>query len=160
MKNRNVGFLIVGIALIIGIIILIFNLALNKIATLSCTMGPACPMYQTISTQTYISLSIAVLVLIIGLFLIFSKEEEKIVFKKIKINSEGKRKPPDYSKLDREEKPLVKLLEESQGTMFQSDLVDKSGFSKVKVSRILDRLEAKQMISRIRRGMTNIVVLR
>ncbi len=160
MKNKNVGFLIVGIAAVIGVIILIFNLALKKIAGLSCTMGPSCPMYDTISVQTYISLAVALLVLVIGLFFIFTREDKEIVIKKIKERVEVKRKPIDYSKLDKEEKLLIKIVEESDGSMFQADLVEKSAFSKVKVTRILDRLEGKQMIERKRRGMTNVVLLK
>ena len=44
--------------------------------------------------------------------------------------------------------------------MFQSDIAEKTGFDKVKVTRVLDRLEGKQLIERKRRGMTNIVILR
>jgi uncharacterized membrane protein len=158
MKNKNVGFLIVGISVVIGIIVLIFNLGLKKIVKGSCGME-ACPMYDTIATQTFLSLAIAAIVLVIGLFLIFSKEEEKIIVKKIKVGTE-KRKPVDYSKLTGEEKKLIKLIEEAQGTIFQSELVEKSEFSKAKVSRILDRLEGRQIIERKRRGMTNVVVLK
>lgn len=165
MKNKNVGFFIIGIAVIIGIIILIFNLGLRSIVTQSCSHGSSCAMYGTISLQTYISLAIAGLIFVIGLFLIFSKEEKEIVVKKIKIrekaeeNSKEKRKI-DYSKLAKEEKILMKLIEEAQGTIFQSDLVEKSNFSKVKVSRILDKLEGRQFIERKRRGMTNVVVIK
>jgi len=160
MKNKNVGFLISGIAIVIGFIVLIFNLGLRKVVASSCTMGTTCSMYSTIIIQTYVSLAIAALILVIGLFLIFSKEEKEIVFKKIKEKVEVRRKPVDYSKLDKEEKVLVKVIEDAEGSIFQADLVDKSGFSKVKVTRILDRLEGKQIIERKRRGMTNIVLLR
>jgi uncharacterized membrane protein len=160
MKNRNVGFLIIGIAIVIGIIIGIFNYGLRSIVTDSCSHGPECSMYDTISIQTWVSLAIAGLVLVIGLFLVFSKEETKIITKTKKVTVEKKRKPVDYSKLDKEEKVIIKIIEDSDGTIFQSDLVDKSEFSKVKVSRILDRLEGKQMIERKRRGMTNVVVLK
>jgi len=160
MKNKNVGFLIAGIAIIIGVIVLIFNMALKNIVGQTCVHGPACTMYDTIKTQTWISLSIAIFVLIIGLFFIFAKEEKEIVVKKIKEKIEIKHKPVDYSKLDKEEKILVKILEDSEGSIFQSDLVEKSQFSKVKVSRVLDRLEGKQLIERKRRGMTNIVLLK
>lgn len=162
MKNKNVGFLITGIAIVIGIIVLIFNLGMRNIVIQSCGHGSQCPMYGTIALQTYISLAIAALVLVIGLFLIFSKEEKEIVIKKVKhrIEVEKKRKPIDYSKLSKEEKTVIKVIEEADGTIFQSDLVEKSGFSKVKVSRILDRLEGRQLIERKRRGMTNVVVLK
>ena len=59
--------------------------------------------------------------------------QEKIIFKKIKEKIETRRKTIDYSKLDKEEKVLVKVIEEAEGTIFQSDLVEKSGFDKVKV---------------------------
>jgi hypothetical protein len=160
MKNKNVGFLIIGIAVIIGIIIGIFNFGLRSIVVESCSHGPECSMYGTIAIQTWISLAIAGLVAVIGLFLIFSKEEKEIVVKKVreKIEVEKKAKPIDYSKLDKDEKIIMKAVEEAQGTIFQSDLVDKTGFSKVKVTRILDRLEGRQFIERKRRGMTNVVV--
>lgn len=59
--------------------------------------------------------------------------------------------------LNKEEKTIYGLLMK-EGSMFQADLVDKSGFGKVKVTRILDRLEGKQIIERKRRGMNNIVI--
>jgi len=160
MKNRNVGFLISGLAVIIAVIVLIFNNGMKTIVNATCSHGPTCSMYSTLSTQTWISLSIAGLILVIGLFLIFSKEEKEIVIKKVKQQVQTKRKPIDYSKLDKEEKLLIKILEQSEGTIFQSDLVEKSGFDKVKVSRVLDRLEGRQIIERKRRGMTNVVILR
>lgn len=160
MKNRNVGWLIIGISIVIGIIILIFNLGLKNIVEQTCSHGSSCTMYDTIAIQTWVSMAIAGLIFVIGLFLILSKEETKIITKTKKIHIEEKRKPIDYSKLNKEEKTIVKAVEEAQGTIFQSDLVDKTGFSKVKVSRILDRLEGRQIIERKRRGMTNVVVLK
>lgn len=164
MKNKNVGFLIVGIAIIIGIIIAIFNFGLRDIVSASCTHGSECSMYGTIKVQTWTSLAIAGLIAIIGLFFIFSKEEvqEKIVVKKIKVNNKTEKKttPIDYTKLDKDEKTLMKLIEEEKGAIFQSTLVEKSQFNKVKVSRILDRLEGRQLLMRKRRGMTNIVILK
>jgi len=59
-----------------------------------------------------------------------------------------------------DEKEIVKLVIAEGGTIFQSQLVDKSGYSKSKVSLILDRLEAKRILERKRRGMTNVVVLK
>ena len=161
MKNKNVGYLIMGIAVVIGFIVLIFNMGLKNIVSTSCEMQN-CTMYDTIAMQTYLSLAIAGVILVIGLFLIFSKEETKIITKTRtkKIHVEKKSKPVDYSKLDKDEKIIIKTIEEADGTIFQSDLVEKSGFSKVKVSRILNRLEGRGLIERKRRGMTNVVVLK
>jgi len=51
------------------------------------------------------------------------------------------------------------LLKENNA-MFQSSLMEKLEIGKVKATRLLDKLEAKQLIERKRRGMNNIVVLR
>jgi uncharacterized membrane protein len=162
MKNKNVGFLIVGIAIVIAIIVAIFNFGMRSIVAESCAHGPECSMYGTIALQTWISLAIAGLVAVIGLFLIFSKEEKEIVVKKVKIKETvpEKKVKVDYSKLDKDEKVVMRLVEENEGTIFQSDLVEKTDFSKVKVTRLLDRLEGRQLIERKRRGMTNVVVLK
>lgn len=68
--------------------------------------------------------------------------------------------PKNLSLLKSEEKRLYELVEEAGGAIFQADLVEKSGFSKVKVTRLLDRLEGLGIIERKRRGMTNMVILR
>jgi uncharacterized membrane protein len=59
-----------------------------------------------------------------------------------------------------DEKRIIKIIIEAGGTTFQSQLVEKSNYSKSKVSLILDRLEAKRILERKRRGMTNVVVLK
>jgi uncharacterized membrane protein len=161
MKNKNVGYLIIGIAIVIGFIILIFNAGLKRIVGETCS-HQGCSMFDTIAVQTWLSTAIAGVILVIGLFLIYSKEETKIITKtkKVEVPIEKKSEPIDYSKLDKDEKIIIKSVEEANGTIFQSDLVEKTEFNKVKISRILDRLEGRQLIERKRRGMTNVVVLK
>jgi uncharacterized membrane protein len=57
------------------------------------------------------------------------------------------------------EKRLVALISVTDGGVLQSDLVIKSGYSKVKVHRILKALETKEVIRRGRFGITNKVML-
>lgn len=163
MRNKNVGFLIIGMAVLIGVVILIFNQGMTSIVNETCSHGPSCGMYITIKTQTYFSMAIAGLVLVIGLFLVFSKENERVVIKKIKPLAELE--PKKFSKesledLDDDEKNIMNLLLENKGNMLQSDIVNNTNLNKVKVTRILDSLEAQGLIERRRRGMTNIVVLK
>ena len=158
MENKNVGWLIMGISVVIAVLVWIFNISLRSIAGLSCTMGPTCPMYDTANLQMWVSLSIVAIVFIIGIVIMFAKPQEKIVIRKIKEG--GQRIKVNMNNLDRDEKKIVKAIQDANGTIFQSDIVDKTGFSKVKVTRILDRLEARQLVERKRRGMTNVVVLK
>lgn len=166
MHNKNVGYLIVGIAILILIIIIIFNQGMTSIVNDTCSHGSSCTMYTTIKTQTYLSLSIAGLVLVIGLFFILSKENEKIVIRQIRpIRPTASLEPRQFDKkslenLDQDEARIMNLLLENKGNMFQSDIIEKTKLNKVKVTRILDSLEAQGLIERKRRGMTNIVVLK
>jgi uncharacterized membrane protein len=114
-------------------------------------------MYETIAVQTWISLAIAGLVLVIGLFLIFSKEEKEIVVKTVK--EKVQKKKLNLEGLNSKEKETIKLLQENGG-MFQADLMEKLVMGKVGLTRLLDKLEAKQIIERKRRGMNNFVVLK
>ncbi|GBE20233.1 MAG TPA: MarR family transcriptional regulator [Candidatus Pacearchaeota archaeon] len=155
MENRNVGWLIIGIAVIMAIIVLIFNSALKNIAGKGCA-NANCTMYQAFSVQTGISLSIVAVVLVIGLVIMFTKPKERIIVKTIK----EKKKKLDLSGLDKDDKKVVDLLLEENKAMFQSDLMEKLNIGKVKTTRLLNRLEDKGLIERKRRGMNNIVVLR
>ena len=62
--------------------------------------------------------------------------------------------------LNKEEKTVIELLKKENGGMFQADLKEKINIGKVGMTRLLDKLEAKQLVERKRRGMNNIVVLK
>jgi len=167
MKNRIVGILIIGIAALIGFITFSFNKALTDIVNTACVHGLSCPMWGTINFQTNISIGIMVFVVIIGVYLIFFGKEEKIItkIKTVKSQVEPKRiTKENYQKimnsLSSDEKAILEKIIEADGTVFQSDLVDKTKFTKVKVTRILDKLEGKNLIERRRRGMTNVIILK
>jgi uncharacterized membrane protein len=167
MRNRIVGVLVVAIAVLIGFIILSFNMALTNIVNQSCSHGTSCPMWGTIDFYTNISVGIMIFVIVIGLYLIFFGEEERIItrFRKIREQIEPKKiTKANYQKvmteLEKEERDVLGKIIENKGTIFQSNLTEKTGFNKVKVTRILDKLEGRGLIERRRRGMTNIIVLK
>ncbi|MFA5061035.1 MAG: hypothetical protein WC494_01835 [Candidatus Pacearchaeota archaeon] len=160
MRNKNVGFLIVGVSFIILIIILLFNSGMKEIVSQSCDHGSSCSMYDTISFQTYLSLTISGIIFLIGLFLIFAKENEKVIIKHKTITRKEKKKPLDTSKLSKDEKQVIEILTRENGAVFQKSLMEELGVGKVKITRLMDRLEAKQLIERKRRGMNNIIVLK
>ncbi|MEI8363967.1 MAG: MarR family transcriptional regulator [archaeon] len=168
MKNKIVGILIIIMALLIGGIIYLFNHAMTKIVNESCSHGASCTMWDTINFETNISIGIMALVVLIGLYLIFFGKEEKIItkieIKRIKEKVHDQKPKKDYNKvlseLASDERQVFEKIIASNGSIYQSDLLSKTGFTKVKVSRILDKLEFKELIERKRRGMTNIIILK
>ena len=107
----------------------------------------------TTAPQRNVAYALAGLVALAGLYFAFLKKDEPLV-------AGEKRKTKDLSKLEGDEKTVASYVQEAGGSLYQSDLVAKTGFTKVRVTRILDKLEHDGVVERKRRGMTNIVVLR
>ncbi len=161
MDNKKTGYLLLGVVVLIVIIIYMFNNALHDIVNASCSEaghGDSCPMYNTINQQTNLSLVIAGFVVVVALFLIFSKPQTKTVVETKIVEKEPIKKEFDLSDLKQEEKKVFGLIRNSKA-IFQAELIEKTSFGKAKMTRIIDRLEGKGFVERKRRGMTNVVVL-
>ena len=68
MENKHVGFLIIGIAILLIGIIFLFQSALKDVVASTCTAEEhsiSCPMNEGINQQTYLSLGIVGLLMII-----------------------------------------------------------------------------------------------
>lgn len=162
MENKNIGWLIVGISIFIFIMIGIFHYGVNKAIGDTCSMGPTCGMYDTLNIQTWLSLALGFVVLVIGIFFIFAKTPEKVITNTITktITKKEPKKKISLDGLDKQEKEVINIIQKEGGAIFQATLMEALGSGKVGITRLLDKLEAKQLIERKRRGMNNIVVLK
>jgi len=151
MNNKQVGIIITSFSVILGLIVFFFNRALTQIVRTSCDHGASCPMWGSISFHTNITIFIMIIILLIGLYFIFFGD------KPIKIKNPKKNIPDN---LNADEKQILNIVMQEEGAIFQSTLVEKTGLSKVKITRILDKLEGKNLIERKRRGMTNVIILK
>jgi len=146
-----------GLSLILALLIIIFDNSMRSAIASSCSHGPTCSMYTAVTTQTWIALIVVAIVFLIGIVLIFSKESERTVIKTKTI--QAKKKPISTEGLNKTEKEVIKLLQQ-EGAIFQATLMEKINMGKVGLTRLLDKLEAKQLIERKRRGMNNMVILK
>ena len=161
MENKYVGYLLLGISILVVIIILLFNSTLKEIIKDSCgeAHSLSCPMNRTVNEQTYIALGVVGILVIVSFILIFSKPQREFIFKTRTIEKKIKKKKMNTSDLKSEEKKVLELIQENKA-VFQADLIEKTGFGKAKMTRIIDRLEGKGFVERKRRGLTNVVVLK
>ena len=157
MKNKHVGILIIGIAVVFLFVVMSFNNALETIVAVSCTHGDSCPMQVTLDTQKGISYGLIGLIIIGGALLMFFMKDEK---ESGTTHGTPTTKKTEYKDLDAREQHIISLLQGADGSMFQSDIVKETKQSKVKVTRVLDKLEGKKLIERKRRGMANVVLLK
>lgn len=73
------------------------------------------------------------------------------------ILDEPRQEPSDMSG---DEQKIYGLLASNGKLLQQSEIVIKTGLSKVKVTRILNRFEANGLIERKRKGLQNLVILK
>ncbi|MCX6814967.1 MAG: hypothetical protein NTY20_04950 [Candidatus Aenigmarchaeota archaeon] len=162
MKIETFGMREAGISLIIVSAILFFVLLsvtgeLNKLMYTECNHPPGevCPMESSLPIQSYAGFTLDFVVAGFGGFLIYkSKQSEKFV------SAKRKEIEKTLKELDEDEKKVYELISSSDGVVFQSDIVEKTGFPKVKITRILDRMEHRGLVERRRRGMSNIVLIK
>ena len=162
MKNKYVGLLVISIAIILFFVLMSFNNALESIVNATCTHGVECTMNTTLKTQKIISYSLIGLLVIVGLFVTFFTKDESV---KLELTESKKEiseleKKKKMENLDEEEKQIMNIIFKEKGSVFQSQIVKETTQTKVKITRILDRLEGKGLIERRRRGMTNIIILK
>ena len=121
----------------------------------------------TTSTADYFPLT-EVLLLIISAFLIgttatylfYNSDREKTTNQKHSLESNVKIYDTILPLLKTDEKRVITALLETNGEMQQNKLAAKLSVSKVKATRILYRLEQKNLITKVRHGLTNMVRLR
>jgi uncharacterized membrane protein len=112
------------------------------------------------TTMDVVILVVASIVLgISGAYLLLPNPAEKPAEKSVlETRKERWEKIPKTLKDD--ERKIYKVMLDSDGLINQSELAEKTGLSKSKVSRSLDLLESKGLVERKRRGMGNIVLLK
>lgn len=115
--------------------------------------GAACPYRQLseLIVPKFVALFVDILLFVAGLFLFLQKKPEEKALSNARKSAKS---------LGGDEAKLFDIIVESNGLVFQNELVEKMALSKVKITRLLDKLEAKGLVERKRRGMTNVIVLK
>jgi len=149
MKNKQLGIFvaILGIVLLILLASLIPVIRNADASSCGCAEGGTCQYADRMPAQFYVGFGVIIILFYLSFNLITKDSSKK---KQITI--------PDN--LSKEEKQIIDELVKQEGMIFQSELVEKLGLSKVKVTRLLDKLEGRHIIERRRRGMTNAVILK
>lgn len=172
MDNKKLGIAIIIIAILFSVVLFVFKGQLNDVIRLQMeASGGSCftPEGECLHEQSDIpflsGLAVVFLTLILGIFILFLRKSDQTVKPEDKPQILPEKITKDnyqdtLEKLDEDEKVIFEHIIDAKGTIFQSDLVEKSNFTKVKVTRVLDKLEGRALIERKRRGMTNVVILK
>lgn len=152
IDQKTIGIAVIALAVIVGILVFLFNQSITATMddTCSATMD-SCPHKNNLPYQTYAGGLVVLSLIGVGIYSIWSAKQKEGLSK---VNKQV------VNSLPSEEKKIYDLLEADNGAMFQSELVTKSQENKVKVSRILDKLEGRGLIERRRQGMANLVIIK
>lgn len=163
LNQKNLGLILICFSIILLVLLSFVKVNSDNQGAFLCEivaenqdlrMGD-CPAHNNSTSWLIIAaFGISFLILGNGLYLYFMPKKKSGIleitdFKEI-----------DISKLNEEERRVYNILKEKDGSMYQSDLIKETDFTKVKMTRILDRMDQIGIIDRKRRGMTNIVVLK
>jgi len=159
-STKNIGLILAGVSIVLIMILTIVKIDVDRQNTLLCqkfheqgldvTQSPS--HKGNISWMILSAFGVAFLMLGTGIYMLF--------FLKQAVMTKKEFKNVDLSKLDEEEEKIYGIIREKEGSAYQTDLIKETGYSKVKITRILDKLESRDILERKRRGMTNIIVLK
>lgn len=154
---KHVGIIIIVIALLLLFVVVPLSLKVAEIGMSQCVHAAnmACSITGHIPPESYIGIVSIIMLVGFGAFLMFKIQRSE------KLGKEMLQKIIETEKkLQGDEKTIYQIIADNSGALFQSEVVEKSSFGKVKITRILDKLEAKGLIERRRRGMTNMILMK
>ncbi len=161
-RSRIQGIIVVALSAIFFLLGSAYAYTSEKIISDVHQIGPSgecihppdtiCPIAEIhrLSTFKHLGLALDIALLLSGVFLLIFKQEpaKKVTAKRI---------PKDVSA---DEKRVLETLAQSDNFIFQNELSTQLSMTRVQITRVLDKLEAKGLIERRRRGMTNAVFLK
>jgi len=159
ISQKRLGALVALLAILLAVPLYISlqnTLALRAQLHKDCTLpAEVCPLKPEIPGEYHIAFFILLLIFASGAYLFLTATEPQ------KLSMMNMRELRKRAKsLSGDEKNIYDILLQSDGMLFQNELVDKSGLNKVKVTRVLDKLEGRGLIERKRRGMGNVVIVK
>ena len=167
---KKIGILMIALAVVLAMFGFWLKTYNDKLATVqvnetgSCYLPDGTCLHATSDSMLYVTFGIAVFLAAVGVYLLARKNEKTIVVKKaVKdrvIEKPVESVPEAPQTLGPESKQVFDIIAEANGAILQGELIAKSGMDKVKVSRILDKLEMQGLVERRRHGMSNLVVLK
>src|SRR3989344_7902771 len=137
LSYKKIGYIVIGLGLLLLLILLLVKFNVDKEGAFLCQVVEAspeltmdqCPAHGS-SSSWLLLLGFAVVFVIIasGVYLISMPTTEDV--------GKSEARVVDLPSLDDEEKRIYGLIQSSEGSAYQSDLIKETGLSKVKISRI------------------------
>ena len=163
MENKKLGFVILSISILAGILAFGFMEILGRqTSALQCYPTTECQRVESLLGLSHIAVGLVSFIAALGIYLLFFSASEDAILKRLE-EEKNKKIGEDKFELvlramDDNEKMVIKAIKEQEG-ITQSTLKYRTDLSKSKVSQILTNFEKKNLIKREEKGKTYSVYL-
>jgi len=163
MENKKLGFVILSISAVAGILALGFMGILGRqTSALQCYPTNECQRVESLTSLSHVAVGLISFIGALGIYLLFFSTSEEAILKRLEEEKSMKIENDKFEivlkALDENEKKVLKAVKEQNG-ITQSTLKYRTDLSKAKVSQILTDFEKKHLVKREIKGKTYAVYL-
>lgn len=158
MESKKLGFLIIGMSIVLGFIMFSF---MNKLSfqeeQLHCNPTGECKQVNSLLGLSHIAIGFISFILALGFYLLFFNRGEEAILKRLEEEKDTKLQEDKFGVvlkiLDENEKKIINAIKDQDG-ITQTTLRYRTDLSKAKISQVLGDFEKKNLIKRIQKGKT------
>lgn len=163
MENKKLGFVILSMSVLAGLLAVGFMGVLGKQTNaLQCYPTTECQRVESLLGLSHIAVGLVSFIGALGVYLLFFSTSEEAILKRLEDEKKMKIEENKFElvlkAMDENEKRVLKAIKEQEG-ITQSTLKYRTDLSKAKVSLILTDFEKKRLIKREAQGKTYSVYL-
>lgn len=163
MENKKLGFVILSLSIVAGMLAFGFTAALGRQTTaLQCYPTNECQRVESLLGLSHIAVGLVSFISALGIYLLFFSTSEEAILKRLEEEKNMKIGQDKFElvlkAMDDNEKKVIKAVKEQNG-ITQSTLKYRTDLSKAKVSQILTDFERKNLVKRELKGKTYAVYM-
>ena len=164
MNNKKLGLIILSLGIVTSIILIILIDRYNQaVASEKCFPSENCKKIESSLSITHFAFGVAGFILALGIYLIFFSKAEETILKRLEDDKQTKIKDYKFDilmkVLDPFEQKVLKAIKEQDG-ITQNTLRLRTDLSKAKLSYVVNELEDRGLIKRIKNKKTFSIFLK
>ena len=158
MENKKLGILLVIISLVFGAFLINYSLSMDQQSVkLGCNAVEGCGDVSRALDTSHFAFGFFGFMLALGFYLLFFDNTDKKIMDRLEYEKDVQIEKERFSiilrALDEYEKRVMQIVKEQDG-ITQNTLKLRANMSKAKLSYILQELERRGLVKRIRKGKT------
>ena len=158
MNNRNMGVLLIGLSLVLGVgMFSLVNQLNTRSADMNCVSNPQCQSIISTMNTSHFFVGLLAAIFSLGIYMMLFNKTEQAILQRLEETKKEEIQEDRFDliskALDENERKILEAVKEQNG-ITQNTLKLKTNLSKAKVSQILSSFEKKGLVKREKEGKT------